>query len=45
MRFGRNDAMTMTRSYRWIGSSLVASGCGTLAHMGLMELKTALHAN
>ncbi|MCL8488587.1 MULTISPECIES: DUF6789 family protein [Bradyrhizobium] len=35
--------MTMTRSYRWIGSSLVASGCGTLAHMGLMELKTALH--
>ncbi|WP_064742419.1 DUF6789 family protein [Bradyrhizobium sp. ORS 375] len=35
--------MTIKHSYRWIGSSLVASGCGTLAHMALMELKTALH--
>ncbi|CCE03458.1 DUF6789 family protein [Bradyrhizobium sp. STM 3809] len=35
--------MTMKRSYRWIASSLLASGCGTLAHMGLMELKSGLH--
>jgi hypothetical protein len=36
-------AVTRTRSYRWIWTSLVASGCGTLAHLGLMELKTRLH--
>lgn len=33
----------MMRSYRWIWTSVVASGCGTLAHMGLMALKTTLH--
>jgi hypothetical protein len=43
MGFRRVDAMTMTRSYRWVWTSVVASGCGTLAHMGLMELKAALH--
>ncbi|MGJ4949987.1 DUF6789 family protein [Bradyrhizobium sp. HKCCYLS20291] len=43
MRHRRVDATRTKRSYRWIWSSLVASGCGTLAHMGLMQLKTALH--
>ncbi len=35
--------MTKKRSYRWIWTSVLASGCGTLAHMGLMELKNGLH--
>jgi hypothetical protein len=26
--------------FSWIWKSIVASGCGTLAHMALMELKS-----
>ncbi|WP_316187175.1 MULTISPECIES: hypothetical protein [unclassified Bradyrhizobium] len=39
----RIEEMTTIRSYRWIWTSAVASGCGTLAHIGLMELKSGLH--
>ncbi|WP_315719719.1 MULTISPECIES: DUF6789 family protein [unclassified Bradyrhizobium] len=35
--------MQTQRSFRWVWSSIAASGCGTLAHMGLMQLKAALH--
>lgn len=40
---GQIEEMTTIRSYRWIWTSAVASGCGTLAHIGLMELKSGLH--
>ncbi|NPU63734.1 hypothetical protein HL667_01855 [Bradyrhizobium sp. 83012] len=34
---------TRSRFLRWIWTSVVASGCGTLAHLALMELKRWTH--